>query len=435
MNIAFVLLTYNLDEPAGIERSIAALRNGLDEAGHHAFVLAVGPARPDDGEHVVRLHNLRLPRPATEDDLRRALNDSVAVADEVRDQLVRRSVGLVCWVDAVWGLGYLAPAPPATPTALMVRVLRTDTPLHQALAKRPDAVLTNSPFLIDQATAAGLPTRGWQAVPNALLHRAEPAPAPERAELRSHGPVRIVARAEPEKGIAELLDAMPASFDRRVEIVLAEAAFEYWPGMQGQVVDECRTIAARRNQIDIRPALPWANVQPFLAGAAATIVSSTSPETFCNVAAEALSVGTPVIGYDLGHLPRSPARRGPWSPSTRDRERSGTPQADCSTTPRRTAKRPASRPVGWRRTRRSPQPAPSCGPPSPATEPHLSPLSHGGPSAAVRTGPRNDRARRRPSPRRRDHRRRRDDRPLGVGRRHRSRPGRRLPGDPHVALR
>ncbi|MGP4112307.1 glycosyltransferase family 4 protein [Streptomyces sp. 4N509B] len=309
MNIAFVLLTYNRDEPAGIERSIAALTSGLREAGHRCIVLAAGPAHPGDGDLVVRLGGLALPRPATEDDLRRALNGAAdrvadAVADEVRGLLARHGTELVCWVDAVWGLGYLAPAPPSVRTALMVRVLRTDGPMHEALGKGPGAVLTNSPFLVEHATRAQLPTHGWHAVLNALLHPAEPVPDTVREQLRRHGPVRIVARAEPEKGIAELLRALPATPGRRVEIVLAEAAFEYWTGMQREVIHECRSVVAGRADVEILPALPWSGVQPFLAGASATVVSSTSPETFCNVAAEALSVGTPVVGYDLGHLPR-----------------------------------------------------------------------------------------------------------------------------------
>jgi iron(II)-dependent oxidoreductase len=44
-------------------------------------------------------------------------------------------------------------------------------------------------------------------------------------------------------------------------------------------------------------------VPRFLAGAAVTIIGSTSPETFCNTAAEALAVATPVVGYRHGHIP------------------------------------------------------------------------------------------------------------------------------------
>ncbi|MGW0552401.1 hypothetical protein [Streptomyces altiplanensis] len=34
---------------------------------------------------------------------------------EVLDLLAEHRVDLVCWMDAVWGLGYLSPAPPAPP--------------------------------------------------------------------------------------------------------------------------------------------------------------------------------------------------------------------------------------------------------------------------------------------------------------------------------
>ncbi len=208
----------------------------------------------------------------------------------------------MCWVDATWGLGFLAPHP-GIATALMMRVLRTDTYLHQALAHQPDRVLTNSEFLIREATNAGLDTRGWRAVPNALLTPGTPPSATAREHLRTSGPVRIVARAEPHKGIAELITACPHTFERDVEIVLATAGFEYWPGMQQQVIADCQSRARAHPRVRLVADLPWRAVQPFLAGAACTVIASTSPETFCNTALEALSVATPVVTFDLGHVP------------------------------------------------------------------------------------------------------------------------------------
>lgn len=160
---------------------------------------------------------------------------------------------LVCWVDATWGLGYLAPHP-GIATALMVRVLRTNTYLHQALAHRPNAVLTNSEFLIGQAAAAVLDTRGWRAVPNALLAPGTPPSDAWRELLRGEGPVRIVARAEPHKGIAELIAACPSDLTRDVEIVLATAGLEYWPGMQRDIVATCRHLAERQPRVRLLPA-------------------------------------------------------------------------------------------------------------------------------------------------------------------------------------
>ena len=314
MNVAFVLLTHNPDEPAGIERSIAALTAGLRELGHRALIIAAGPATAADGEDLLRLNSLTLPRPALEENLTALLADPAPVESEVRGLLTGHSVDLVCWVDAVWGLGYLSPAPAGTATALMVHVPRTDAPLYRSLEHRPDRVLTVSAFMVEELAREGVDSSTWAVVPNALMHTLTP-PAPDKREaLRECGPVRIVARAEPHKGIAELLKAYPSGLGRPVQIVLAEAGFEYWPGMQNDVVTECRGLAAGLPGVEILPAMPWQEVPGFLAGAAVTIVSSTSPETFGNVAAEALSVGTPVVGYGLGHLPALTGPAGRMTP-------------------------------------------------------------------------------------------------------------------------
>jgi glycosyltransferase involved in cell wall biosynthesis len=302
VRIVFVLLTYGPDEPAGIERSIAALAYGLRTSGHGAWVLAAGPPTSADGPEIARLSSLSLPRPATETDLMTAINGAPGVGCEVSDVVADLRADLVCWVDATWGLGYLAPHP-GIATALMVRVLRTDLYLQQALAHRPDHVLTNSDFLIREATKAGLDTGGWHAVPNALLAPGGPPTEAQRESLRRHGPVRIVARAEPHKGIAELIAACPQDLDHDVEIVLATAGFEYWQGMQHDVQRECSLVARQRPRVRLLPELAWDRVQPFLAGAACTVIASTAPETFCNTALEALSVATPVVTFDLGHVP------------------------------------------------------------------------------------------------------------------------------------
>ncbi|WNI18830.1 glycosyltransferase family 4 protein [Actinacidiphila sp. ITFR-21] len=303
VTIALVLLTHNPDEPAGVERAVASLAEGLRELGHRAVIVAAGPATASDGPDLVRLTTLSLPRPMLFDDLPRLLADPEPVRREVLGLLTGIGADVACWTDAVVGLGYLNPAPPGTRTALMLHFLRVDEPIAQSLAHRPDTVITPSPFLTGEAARAGLDTNGWHALPNALLCRTAPPAADERERLRRTGPVRILGRADPSKGIAELLRACPPDLGRPVEIVLAAAGFELWPGMQDEVLRECRALAARLANVEILPAVPWSEVQPFLAGAALALVPSTSPETFGNVAAEALSVGTPVVGYGFGHLP------------------------------------------------------------------------------------------------------------------------------------
>jgi len=303
VNIAFVLLTYAPDAPAGLERSTAALMAGLREAGHDVIMVTAARNAGHDDPALIGV-DIALPDPATEEDLLAALAEPAAVQARVRDILTLHRTDIVCWADAAWGLGYLAPAPAGTRTVLKVAVVRTDPLFGQALAAGPDRVITNSEFLISQAASAGLDVTGWAVVPNALLTPAEPPPPGRREELRQRGPVRIAVRAEPHKGIAELIAAIPPGLDRDVEIALAAAGFEYWPGMQDQVMAGCaaeaRTAPAR---VRLLPALSWRDVPGFLAQAAVTIISTTSPESWCNAAAEALSAGTPVIGYDFGHVP------------------------------------------------------------------------------------------------------------------------------------
>ena len=226
------------------------------------------------------------------------------VQARVRDILTRHRTDVVCWAHASWGLGYLAPAPPGTRTVLKVAVLRTDPLFRQALAAQTGKVITNSDFLISQAADAGLDVTGWAAVPNALLTTTAPPSPSAREELRRRGPARIAVRAEPHKGIAELIAAIPPGLDRDVEIALAAASFEYWPGMQDQVMAACAAAArAAPARVRLLPALGWRDVPRFFAGAAVTIIATTSPESWCNAAAEALSAGTPVIAYDFGHVP------------------------------------------------------------------------------------------------------------------------------------
>jgi glycosyltransferase involved in cell wall biosynthesis len=303
--VAFCLLTYRPDHPSGIERSIAALVAGCRELGVTPLVLAAGPAADLDAAEpgLIRLASVQLPRPARNEDVLAALADPAPVVTEVSGILADHRVDVACWADTLWGLGYLNPAPPGVRTVLMAHKIRSDERWFQALAA-VDVVCPASSYLAAEAISQGQDTTGWHTVPNALLDLAGPVPPGDREQLRTGGPIRIVSRAEPEKALPQLLRALPAEWSRPVELVLARADFEFWPGMQQQVIDECRAEAARRRDVvRILPALGWREVQPFFAGAAATVVSSTEPETFCHTAAEALSVGTPVVAFDIGNVP------------------------------------------------------------------------------------------------------------------------------------
>ncbi|MET9529359.1 glycosyltransferase family 4 protein [Streptomyces sp. NPDC006649] len=304
MNIAFVLLTHEPDEPAGIERALASLADGLGELGHRVLFVAAGPPSASDGPGLVRLKTLTLPRPMLVDQVLSLLPSPLPVQREIESVLREQDIDLVCWADAVAGLGYLSPAPPGVRTALMVHFMRTDESMKQSLEHKPGVVLPVSDYLTRDSARAGVDTTGWRALPNAVPARSDPPSADVREQLRRTGPVRTLARADPQKGIAQLLEAFPEEgIGRPVQIILATARFEFWPGMQEDVLDECRRLADRLPDVEILPRIPWQDVQGFLAGASVALAPSVEPETFGNVAAEALSVGTPVVGYALGHLP------------------------------------------------------------------------------------------------------------------------------------
>ncbi|MGP3969782.1 glycosyltransferase family 4 protein [Streptomyces sp. 6N223] len=303
MNIAFVMLTYHSDEPAGIERSLASLAAGLRALGHRTLIIAASSSDSVPDPHVVRLTSVTFPRPVPYEEIPMLLADTEAIGREVRRILADHRMDVACWGDAVSGLGFLSPAGPGTRTALMVHFPRTDEAMRQSLANEPDAVVTVSQFMIEEAARAGIDSRAWHALPNALLTEGGAPDSARREELRRTGPVRVVARADPQKGVADLLRSLPPGLDRPVQVVLAKAGFELLPALQDRYLRECSELADALEDVEILPPLPWSEVQPFFAEAAVALVPSTGPESFSNVAAEALSVGTPVVGFRMGHLP------------------------------------------------------------------------------------------------------------------------------------
>ncbi|MFI7087637.1 glycosyltransferase family 4 protein [Streptomyces anulatus] len=303
--IAFVLFSYAPGEPAGYERSVGALAEGCRQLGIKPLIITSGPAEPGDADHpeMVRLSSLTLPRPIIKPAILAGLQDPEPVRAELRQLLADHQADVVVWVDALYGLGYLDAAPKGVPTILQVHKVRGDEYFDQAIAAAT-VVCPISPFMESEARDGGYDTSSWTLVPNALFTLAHPAGQEQRERLRGQGPVRIVSRAEPYKGLAELLEALPADWTRPVELVLAAAGFEYWPGMQDEVFAAVRAAAAKRpDVVTVLDTLPWQEVQPFFSGAAATIIASYEPETFCNAAAEAMSTGAPVVGIGIGNLP------------------------------------------------------------------------------------------------------------------------------------
>ncbi|MFE2179363.1 glycosyltransferase [Streptomyces sp. NPDC059455] len=84
LTIAFVLLTHSPDEPAGIERAVDSLANGLRELGHRTLIVAVGPPCRNDPPDLVRLNSVSLPRPMLVDEMLTPLPDPAPVREEGR---------------------------------------------------------------------------------------------------------------------------------------------------------------------------------------------------------------------------------------------------------------------------------------------------------------------------------------------------------------
>lgn len=299
LTVAFILVSYARDAPAGMERATAALAEGVRGLGHRALLVTATPsAEPDTAV----LETIKIPRPASDDDLRAAIDGHEhAVADELRALFHHHRVDVAVYVDALWGLGRLAPRCPGVLSVLAMHVVGHDQDLVPAL-ERADLVIAPSSVVLDQAHDRGYDPSCWKVVRNALLHDAHPADEHAREELRRTAPVRVLARLGPEKNVHALLEA-GRLVERPVEVVLAEAGFEHEPGGQAAEYQRCAHAAAHLPLGGIRTGgLPWHRVQPWLAGAAVVIVPSTK-ESFGLVALEAMSVGTPVVAFDVDNLP------------------------------------------------------------------------------------------------------------------------------------
>ncbi|MET8683618.1 glycosyltransferase family 4 protein [Streptomyces sp. NPDC004732] len=303
--VVFVLASWRMDAPAGIERATAALATGLAQTGHR---VAIATAVPQEGEPAlggvaVELLDLPVTFPCDDDVLREAI---VKGEDKLQARLweiiARHRADTVVFTDALWGLGRLAAdLPDGVRRVLAAHVLPNVEDAPAALS-RADRVIIPSPVVQAEADVAGWPTRGWRVVPNALLHPLPEPPDDAIIEQRRSSPVRILARLGHEKGLVPLLTAA-AGWSRRLEVMVAHAGFEDARGSQVRLLKECRRLVAAAPNITLfEQGLAWHEVPGWLAGAAVVIVPSEK-ETFGLVALEAMSVGTPVVSYPVGNLP------------------------------------------------------------------------------------------------------------------------------------
>ncbi|MEU6974065.1 glycosyltransferase family 4 protein [Kitasatospora aureofaciens] len=303
--VLLVLVSWTPNAPAGIERATATLALGLAQNGHRPVIATAAP-QPDNphlpGVTVAQLCLDDVQFPCDDDVLRRAVTyQDRRLTRQIRGLITEHRIDTVLFCDALWGLGRLrGDIPGHVRRALAAHVKPHVLDAGPALA-RATRVLVPSTVVRDDL--AGWGPRNLRVVPNALMTDASVAPpAPElREQLRRTGPVRVLARLGPEKGVLGLLEAA-AGWDRPIEVALAEAGFEESTGSQSELLDRCRRAAARVPGVRLRGALVWDDVLPWLAEAAVVIVPSRR-ETFGLVALEAMSVGTPVIAHRVGNLP------------------------------------------------------------------------------------------------------------------------------------
>ncbi|GAA0979294.1 glycosyltransferase family 4 protein [Nocardiopsis tropica] len=299
-SFAFVLLSYAPDVAAGMERATAGLAHGLTQTGHDAVIITAAQV-PDPLPGVERLRSLSLPGSGEDEHLRRAIVENQdAVHRELGAVFTAHRVDTVVYVDALWGMGRAMAEHPAR-HVLAVHVVGHDEDLAPALAAA-DAVIAPSPTVLRQATERGYRTGDWKVVPNSLHWESPSALSPARVEeRRTRGPVRVLARLGPEKGVDRLL-AAPAPRGHRIDIALAPAPFASSGGAQQRLLDTCRCLADRQPQVRVVGGVPWERVPVWL-GQAGVVVVPSLQETFGLVALEAMSVGVPVVAHDVDHLP------------------------------------------------------------------------------------------------------------------------------------
>jgi glycosyltransferase involved in cell wall biosynthesis len=301
---AFILVSWRPDAPAGMERAAAALAVGLTATGHRAVIITADRRAPASyrGAPVVVLDTLAIPDPCGDAALRAAIDTAgERLPNELLTIYAAHHVDATVYVDGLWGLGRIMPTTGPARRVLATHVIGHHIDMAAAL-DRAEVVITPSAVVPRRASGLDYDTTGWRVVPNALLIDGQAPPPIRRRELREHGPIRVLARLGPEKGVEELLAAaVGRPLTHRVQVALGTAGFEATSGSQQRLLDTCRDLAARIGAT-ILPGLPWNQVPAWLAGSAAVMVPSLA-ETFGLVALEAMAGGAPVVAFDVDNLP------------------------------------------------------------------------------------------------------------------------------------
>src|ERR1700733_7758748 len=102
--VAFVLVSYRPDEPAGMERAVAAMSAGLRGLGHRVLILTAA-AQPHPDATIVPLRELPVLFPCDDSTLRNASQArQAAIARDVDATLDGHQADVGVYGDALWGL-------------------------------------------------------------------------------------------------------------------------------------------------------------------------------------------------------------------------------------------------------------------------------------------------------------------------------------------
>ncbi|MCL6545658.1 MAG: glycosyltransferase family 4 protein [Bryobacteraceae bacterium] len=166
---------------------------------------------------------------------------------------------------------------------------RNDTWFNEALGAM-DAVLFPSRSAMEICRCRGLRHEAQFVLPGMLTQ--DWCMPPEAADSGGKPYFAAAGRLVPEKGFGKLIPLMGRLPD--VELLIAGA---------GPAESALRRAAKDLPNVRLLGLLDHQRIQRLFRGARAVLVPSQFPETFGLAAAEALSLGTPVIARNLGSLP------------------------------------------------------------------------------------------------------------------------------------
>lgn len=163
----------------------------------------------------------------------------------------------------------------------------TRAPRTAWLLRAALGVVVNSEATRRDVLAHGAPRRVWRVHPPCWL------PAPLTAAPRRERLV-CVGRLTPLKGVADAIE---------VAALLPEVTLEViGEGSERPALEARARALGLGERVVFRGWLPPAGVAEALAGAGALLIPSRCFETFCQVGPQALQLGCPVVGYDVGGM-------------------------------------------------------------------------------------------------------------------------------------